>query len=136
MVINSRSIAISQLPRLDVANNNILIPIVFGQNNFAVTAGAVADLVTVERLGLENVANLAPLDFPVSTAQQDALDLKLNIDQDIPISQVIDLQDILDELATTDIQVERITGINDRIQEIIDSQPVSPTLVFQGNHAW
>lgn len=136
MVINSRSIAISQLPRLDVANDNILIPIVFGQNNFAVTGGAIADLVTVERLGLENVANLAPLDFPVSTAQQDALDLKLNINQDIPISQVIGLQGILDELVTTDIQVERITGINDRIQEVIDSQPVSPTLVFQGNHAW
>ena len=136
MVINSRSIAISQLPRLDVANDNILIPIVFGQNNFAVTGGAIADLVTVERLGLENVANLAPLDLPISTAQQTALDLKLNINQDIPISQVIDLQDILDELATTDIQVERITGINDRIQEVIDSQPVSPTLVFQGNHAW
>lgn len=136
MVINSRSIAISQLPRLDVANDNILIPIVFGQNNFAVTGDAIADLVTVERLGLENVANLAPLDLPISTAQQTALDLKLNINQDIPISQVIDLQDILDELATTDIQVERITGINDRIQEVIDSQPVSPTLVFQGNHAW
>lgn len=136
MAINSRSIAISQLPRLDDATDNILIPIVFGQNNFAVTGGAIADLVTVERLGLENVANLAPLDLPISTAQQAALDLKLNIDQDIPISQVIDLQDILDELATTDIQVERITGINDRIQEVINSQPVSPTLVFQGNHAW
>lgn len=136
MAINPRSVAISQLPRLDDATDNILIPIVFGQNNFAITGGAIADLVTVERLGLENVANLAPLDLPISTAQQAALDLKLNIDQDIPISQVIDLQDILDELATTDIQVERIIGINDRIQEVIDSQPVSPTLVFQGNHAW
>ncbi len=136
MSIPPNAIAISQMTTLEIVMENALLPIVFGSSNYSTTAGAIADLVTLERLGIPLVENIAPTDMPISVLQQEALDLKLDRTGSIAIPQVIDLEQVLSDLSTMDITLDRITGIDERIQDVIDSQPVSSTLVMQGDHQW
>lgn len=138
-------------------DTDVLTGLVNG-NNANITAGAIANLVTKARLNLDKVANIGPSEMPVSDAQREELNKKMDKDEVLPIeriegltdalankldkdgtiaiSQVTNLPEELEALKTGDVSVDRIPEFTDKVDEIINGREDLKLQVIKGPMAW
>lgn len=87
---------ISQLPGMSAINGSEELPLHKSGVTVKTTVNAIKNLITKESIGLANVDNTSDLNKPVSNATRDALNLKSDTVHSHSISQVIHLQENLD----------------------------------------
>lgn len=153
---------IGSMPYLDRIDLDTSFPVILGGNNYQMTLAVLQGLVTKQSIGLGNVVNLAPIDYPISTAQQRAIDLKADAQHTHTVSQIDGLQTLLDgkadkvhrhvigdvdglvmelsnintRLSTDRIAATRIDGLGEQIRQTIQADPVLKPSVVSGTHAW
>lgn len=155
-------VVISSMPYLDRIDLDTAFPVILGGSNFQMTLQVLQGLVTQQSIGLGNVANLAPIDYPVSTAQQRAIDLKANIDHRHTIQEidgletalagkadlvhrhvisdvdglVQEIQNINFRISNDRIAASRIDGLDDQIRVVVAADPTLKPTVVSGVHSW
>lgn len=128
--------AISQFPLFSVVKETDVVTGLVNGKNAIFPLMAVANLVTKERIGLGKVEDLSPSEMPISDLQQQALDNKLDKDGVIEMSQVNGLPEALETILTSDIDVERITGLTDKVNTVIDGRQDLEHEVVKGVMDW
>lgn len=162
MATRTDGVVISSMPYLDRIDLDTSFPVILGSTNYQMTLQVLQGLVTKQSIGLGNVSNLAPVDYPVSTAQQRAIDLKADKEHEHAISQITGLQQALDQkadlihrhiisdvdglvqelqnintrLSTDRIAATRIDGLSDQIRQTIAADPALRPSVVTGVVAW
>lgn len=151
-------VALSQMPVEERAFEDSLVAGLSNGRNVTFKAGAIADLVTKQRLNLDKVQNLAPSEMPVSDPQAAALNKKLDKDgtinipqvnglvdaladklgktDEVAIGQVTGLQAKLTELETGPVHVSRITDFTPAVEDVINSRADLKNEVIKGPMDW
>jgi hypothetical protein len=133
----------TQLALNNKANTNQVVPITRTINGVPLSNNIVLDK---DSLGLSNVSNIAPIDYPVSTAQQSALNGKENTsnksnDENLgnstslyPTQRAVkvyvdNVNDTMQEYVNDNLSDVR-QEIEDRIAEVVAGEPMIPEPTF------